>query len=163
MSPIHSSKNRSAHRVPCVCRVFECYRGQYVYADGRTQAGVEVLPATLAAHKLSDKVQQAASNVSTNQRISVVDPNAPYSTAEQESLIGAISHLHLDHNSPLSPGSHGSGSSPTVDGSRGPKHKQTSNKSSSRSKECEAVASATNAGVQVYNCGALLNWSHFFF
>lgn len=105
----------------CVCRSFKCYLGQYVDAYGHTQAGVEVLPTTLAAHKLADRVQQARSNDSNQRRISAA--NAPYSPAGQDGLISAISHLNLTRNIPLPLGSHGS--IQTVDGSTGPQTDQT--------------------------------------
>lgn len=141
MSSIQASKKRSAHRLTCVCRAFDCYLGQYVDANGRTQAGVEVLPATLAAHKLADRVQQATLHVSNNERFSAANPTAPYSTAEQDTLKGAISQLNLAHDSPLSSGS--CGSSPTVDESRGP------NTDTTLTRKFEADASAKNAGVPV--------------
>ncbi|EGF97217.1 uncharacterized protein MELLADRAFT_70130 [Melampsora larici-populina 98AG31] len=107
MSPITKKKNNT-HRVKCVCRAFDCYLGRYVDANGVTQVGVEVLPATLMAHELADKVNEATSSTSAEQDIPT-SHNARNRSPSQASLIGSIARLRLKEKNPQS---QSSGSNP---------------------------------------------------
>ncbi|KAH9808405.1 hypothetical protein DFH28DRAFT_1196268, partial [Melampsora americana] len=171
MSPITKKKNNT-HRVKCVCRAFDCYLGRYVDANGVTQVGVEVLPASLMAHELADKVNEATSSTSAEQDIPA-SHNARNRSPSQASLIGSIARLRLKEKNPQSQSSgsnpmsqqpigtfeaHRTGLTPSdqdvhplESASREP-YPGDQNTSSVLSKMCLDSTSAKAAGVQVYNC-----------
>lgn len=93
--PPSTKKQNKAHRVPCVCRAFNCYLGQYVDANGVTQAGVEVVPATFTAHEVADRVNKATSKLSGQEDAS--DPHHfSNQSLGQDTLIGRLARLKLN-------------------------------------------------------------------
>lgn len=95
--PPSTKKRNHAHRVPCVCCLFNCYLGHYVDTYGVTQAGVEVLPETFAAHELADRANKATSSLSGQQHATATHHDLNHSL-DQDTLTGRIACLQLKEN-----------------------------------------------------------------
>jgi hypothetical protein len=93
--PPSTKKKNMPHRVRCICCKFDCYLGHYIDASGTTQTGVEVLPATRAAHELAERAEEASRNLASS---------------DEGTLLGAISRLDLNpvdrEGTPPRPSSH---------------------------------------------------------
>ncbi|EGF97889.1 uncharacterized protein MELLADRAFT_114006 [Melampsora larici-populina 98AG31] len=138
--PPKTKKKNTAHRVPCVCRAFDCCLAQYVDADGITRPGVEVLPETLAAHELADREAEATASLSNT---SYPRDLGSHTTGQDTLVSGRL--LFVKDNRP-NVTAYYSGAQASLD--------DEPEDASPLPKTCLAAMEAKAAGVEVYKCGS---------